>query len=145
MAAGCTVIQSEKAAALTFQTAYNWKQKILLGAGFPRLLGIKGSILSFVCVCAYVFMLAFTQTQEQTCLSEAAAEPGWGVKAAARAGKEVWVACCKREPKVIFHDVAEEINIYHRLALSLGRCTEERNLNSPTSQMFMPFHFFQSL
>lgn len=99
--------------------------------------------MSLVCVCAYVCTLALTQTQEQTCLSEAAAKPGWGVKAAARAGKEVWVACCKREPKVIFHDVAEEINIYHRLALSLGRCAEDRETSAllPLPRCLCPFIF----
>lgn len=78
LTAGCSVTNSSKTAALSFQTEYNWKQKILLGAVLPGLIGIGGSLLSLICACAYVCTLALTPTQEQTCLSEVAANPGRG-------------------------------------------------------------------
>lgn len=78
LTAGCSVTNSSRTAALSFQTEYNWKQKILLGAVLPGLLGIGGSLLSLICACAYVCTLALTLTQEQTCLSEVAANPGRG-------------------------------------------------------------------
>lgn len=147
LTAGCSVTNSSKTAALSFQTEYNWKQKILLGAVLPGLLGIGGSLLSLICACAYVCTLALTLTQEQTCLSEVAANPGRGSENSSPSWERSLGGMLQKKTQSDFPWCGWRDKHLPSSGSEFGEMSRrEKNLSSPSIfQMFMPFRFFQSL
>lgn len=128
-----------------FQHEHHWEQRAPRErhpwSSLWHLCPFCHSITGYTSVCA----LAFTQTQEQTRFSEAAANPGLGSKHSSPSWERSLGGIQQKKTVQgrFSHDVTAEIHFSHHLAFEFGETCRRKSLRSPSIlQMCIPFYFF---